>query len=849
MSSSKDQSAYGHSDHWGAAGMIRIEGAQEHNLKDVSLEVPRGCLVVFTGVSGSGKSSLAFGTLYAEAQRRYLETVAPYARRLFHQLPPPKIRNIEGLPPVIALQQQAGTSSRSSVGSVTTLSNLLRMLYSRAGTYPADAPMLESDDFSANTPQGACPRCQGTGWLYDVVEEKMVPDPTLTLREKAVAAWPGAWQGQNLRDILMMRGIDLDTPWQDLPKATREWILYTDETPTEPIYRGLNYAESQAAIKRGEPATYQGTFASARRYVMQSFHGSKSAKMRARAASFMQATRCPVCHGARLKPEALAVTFGGQDIAALSHLPLEQLYHVLKDQLAENQLSDAQGRVIEEIGTALMKRLEILLELGLGYLQTDRAVDSLSPGEYQRLRLGTQVHSALFGVAYVLDEPAAGLHPADIESLLNVLGRLPKAGNSLLIVEHDPVVMRHADWLVDIGPGAGRHGGQVLYSGPPDGLRQVEASRTRPYLFAPPPLECGSRRPIERWLQIENITWRNMQNLSLKLPLGVLVSVTGVSGSGKSSLVSQALVSLVSRALGQTIEEADERQEDDETAPLVGEAVEAQPEGQIIAGLEHVKRLAVITQKPIGRTSRSNLATYTGIFDHIRKLFAATDAACAAKLDESSFSFNVAKGRCPHCEGLGTVSVGLLFMPGVEAPCPVCHGARYKDEVLAITLRNKSIADVLAMTVDEACSFFAGEGILARGLDTLVQSGLGYLRLGQPAPELSGGEAQRLKLATELQKRRSASMLYILDEPTTGLHPSDTDRLLGQLQTLVEQGHSVVVTEHNMRVAAASDWVIDIGPGSGEKGGQIIAAGPPEDVAQAPASRTGPYVRAILEGV
>ena len=836
------------SHYWKTADMIRLEGAQEHNLKDVSLEVPRGCLVVFTGVSGSGKSSLAFGTLYAEAQRRYLETVAPYARRLFHQLPPPKIRSIEGLPPVIALQQQAGTSSRSSVGSVTTLSNLLRMLYSRAGTYPAGASMLESDDFSANTPQGACPRCQGTGWLYDVVEEKMVPDPTLTLREKAVAAWPGAWQGQNLRDILMMRGVDLDTPWQDLPKETRDWILYTDETPTEPIYRGLNYAESQAAMKRGEPATYQGTFASARRHVMQSFHGSKSAKMRARAAAFMQATRCPVCHGARLKPEALAVTFAGQDIASLFHLPLEQLYAVLKDQLAGERRGDAQGRVIEEIGTALLRRLEILLELGLGYLQTDRTVDSLSPGEYQRLRLGTQVHSALFGVAYVLDEPAAGLHPADIEALLNVLARLPRAGNSLLVVEHDPVVMRRADWLVDIGPGAGSHGGQVLYSGPPDGLRQVEASRTRPYLFAPPPLERGPSRQVERWLQLEGITWRNMKDLSLQLPLGVLVSVTGVSGSGKSSLISQALVSLLGRALGQKVEEADEPQDGDDTTPLADEGVEAQPEGCVVAGLEHVRRLAIITQKPIGRTSRSNLATYTGIFDQIRKLFAATDAARKAKLDESCFSFNVTKGRCPHCEGLGTVSVGLLFMPGVEAPCPVCHGARYKDEVLAITLREKNIADVLAMTVEEACTFFAGDGALARGLETLEQSGLGYLRLGQPAPELSGGEAQRLKLATELQKRRPAPMLYILDEPTTGLHPSDTDRLLGQLQSLVEQGHSVVVTEHNMRVAAASDWVIDIGPGSGEKGGKIIASGPPEEVARNPASRTGPYLEAVLAG-
>lgn len=830
------------------AGMIRIHEAQEHNLQNVSLEVPRGCIVVFTGVSGSGKSSLAFGTLYAEAQRRYLETVAPYARRLFHQLPPPKVASIEGLPPIIALQQQAGTSSRSSVGSVTTLSNVLRMLYSRAGTYPPNTARISAECFSPNTPEGACSHCQGTGQLYDVAEDKLVPDETLSIRQRAIAAWPTAWQGQNLRNILMMRGIDVDAPWHLLPKEVREWILYTDDTPSEPIYPGLTYQQSQEAMERGEAPSYRGTFMSARRYVLQSFSSTKSARTRERAASFMRAQCCPVCHGQKLNPHALAVTFAGRTITEFSQLSLQQCYDEVVALLMRPYTETAEGRVINEIATALQKRMEVLLELGLGYLQIDRAVESLSPGEYQRLRLGTQVHSALFGVAYVLDEPAAGLHPADVTSLMQVLKRLPAEGNSLLLVEHDPEVIKQADWLVDIGPGAGTDGGRVLYSGPPEGLKEVRESRTRPYLFSPPPLIKDVQRSLKGELCVEGITWRTLHQLTLTLPLGGLVAVTGVSGSGKSSLVSQALVSLVRRALGQkTVEEPLGSHASIDDEGMAEEQDGEEPSGQVTRGLEHVKRLVVITQKPIGRTSRSNPATYTGIFDHIRKLFAATPEAKKRQLRESAFSFNVPQGRCPHCQGLGSVSIELLFMPGVEAPCPECHGARYKSEILAITVRGKTIADVLAMTVDEACEWFKTEETVYRGLETLRSSGLGYLGLGQPAPELSGGEAQRLKLATELQKRRTVPMLYILDEPTTGLHPADTDRLLGQLQLLIAQGHSVVVAEHNMRVAAASDWVIDLGPGSGQEGGCIVAAGRPEDVAMSTVSQTAPYLRPLLQ--
>lgn len=828
-----------------SGGFVRVRGARTHNLKGADIDVPRNALVVFTGVSGSGKSSLAFGTLYAEAQRRYLESVAPYARRLFHQLEQPVVDAIDGLPPAVALQQRRGApTTRSSVGSVTTLSNLLRMLYSRAGDYPPGQPLLYAESFSANTPEGACPNCHGRGRVYDATEASMVPDDSLSLREKAIAAWPGAWQGQNLRDIVTALGIDIDTPWRDLPKADRDWLLFTDEQPQVPVYPHRSLAEVRRAQKRNEPHDYLGTFTSARRYVLETFAKSESPLMKRRVAQFLVGTDCPTCRGKRLRPESLSVTFAGRDITELSREPLQELAALFRP-FADGEKPmrtdhPEKTEVTRRIAQDVHGRVAVLLDLGLGYLTLERSTPTLSPGELQRLRLATQVRSNLFGVVYVLDEPSAGLHPADTEALLRALDRLKASGNSLFVVEHELEVVRRADWIVDVGPGAGEHGGRVLYSGPPEGLKGIEESRTRPFLFpdqAPPRREPRSPKG---WLRLAGVTRNNLRGLDAAFPLGALTSVSGVSGSGKSSLVSQALVELVAGHLGHRAPAPED--EGDEGEPVVTAPVG----GRIAGGMELVKRLVVVDQKPIGRTPRSNLATYTGLFDHVRKLFAATKQAKARKYDAGRFSFNVAKGRCETCAGEGFVMVELLFLPSVYSPCPVCGGSRYNAKTLEVQYRGRNIAQVLEMTVDAACEFLADEPPVRRSLEVLRDVGLGYLRLGQPATELSGGEAQRIKLATELQRAERGNTLYILDEPTTGLHPADVERLLLQLDGLVSAGNTVVVVEHDLRVVAASDWVIDVGPGAGTEGGRIVAAGPPAQVARAPHGRTAPYLAAYL---
>jgi len=829
-------------------GFVRVRGAREHNLKNIDVDIPRDALVVFTGVSGSGKSSLAFSTLYAEAQRRYFESVAPYARRLIDQVGVPDVDAIEGLPPAVALQQQRGTpSARSSVGSVTTLSSSIRMLYSRAGHYPAGQAMLYAEDFSPNTPQGACPECHGMGRVYEVTEATMVPDPSLTIRERAVAAWPMAWQGQNQRDILVTLGYDVDIPWRDLPQAQRDWILFTEETPTAPVYAGLTPAQTREALKRKQEPSYQGTFMGARRYVLHTFMHSQSAQMRKRVAQYMRPSPCPLCQGKRLKREALNVTFAGLDIAELSQLSLQALAEVFRNVAKADYLSQQQDDLTLEkrlaaqrIANELLERIDTLLDLGLGYLALERSTPTLSSGELQRLRLATQLNSQLFGVIYVLDEPSAGLHPADSEALFEALQRLKHAGNSVYVVEHDLDTMRRADWLVDVGPAAGEHGGTILYSGPPAGLADVEQSSTRTYLFsAPAQATRAPRQPLD-WLKLEGVSRNNLDNLSAAFPLGCFTAVTGISGSGKSSLVSQALLELVGAHLGH----AEQRSEPEE------QSLEDQPEqassGRVSAGLAAIKRLVQVDQKPIGRTPRSNLATYTGLFDHVRKLFAATEQAKAQGFDAGRFSFNVAKGRCANCEGEGFVSVELLFMPSVYAPCPTCQGARYNPETLAVSWQGMNIAQVLQLTVDQALAVFAEQPPARRCLQVLQDIGLGYLRLGQPATELSGGEAQRIKLATELQRMARGATLYVLDEPTNGLHPQDIDRLLVQLNRLVEAGHSVVVVEHDMRVVAQSDWVIDIGPGAGDAGGKVVVSGTPQVVAGCKASRTAAFLGKAL---
>ncbi|WP_426567709.1 ATP-binding cassette domain-containing protein [Streptomyces canus] len=770
---------------------VRVRGAREHNLKGVDVDIPRDVVAVFTGVSGSGKSSLAFGTIYAEAQRRYFESVAPYARRLIHQVGAPKVGEITGLPPAVSLQQRRSSpTSRSSVGTVTNLSNSLRMLFSRAGEYPPGADRLDSDAFSPNTAAGACPECHGLGEVHRTTEELLVPDPSLSIREGAIAAWPGAWQGKNLRDILDTLGYDVDVPWRDLPAAQREWILFTDEQPVVTVHP----VREAHRIQR----PYQGTYMSARRYVMKTFSDSKSATLRAKAERFLASAPCPACGGSRLRPEALAVTYAGRTIAELAALPLTELAGVLDG-------ASGTARVLTD---DLAARIAPVVELGLGYLSLDRATPTLSAGELQRLRLATQLRSGLFGVVYVLDEPSAGLHPADTEALLTVLERLKGAGNSVFVVEHHLDVVRAADWLVDVGPRAGEHGGRVLHSGPVADLASVAESATARFLFDRSPAPVREVRTPRGRLKVGPVTRHNLRGVTAEFPLGVFTAVTGVSGSGKSTLI-----------------------------------------GEITQELEGVGRLVAVDQRPIGRTPRSNLATYTGLFDVVRKVFAGTGTARERGYGVGRFSFNVAGGRCETCQGEGFVSVELLFLPTSYAPCPDCGGARYNPETLEVTHRGLSIAQVLDLSVEAAAEFFAGTPAVARSLTTLLDVGLGYLRLGQPATELSGGEAQRIKLASELQRVRRAHTLYLLDEPTSGLHPADVEVLLRQLHGLVDAGHTVVVVEHDMSVVAGADWVIDLGPGGGDEGGRIVAAGTPAEVAGARDSVTAPYLaRASARG-
>ncbi|MFC9298923.1 ABC transporter [Streptomyces sp. NPDC057011] len=782
---------------------VRVRGAREHNLRGVDVDIPRDALTVFTGVSGSGKSSLAFGTLYAEAQRRYFESVAPYARRLIHQIGAPKVDSVTGLPPAVSLEQRRSSpGSRSSVGTVTLLSNSLRMLYSRAGTYPAGAQQLDSDAFSPNTAAGACPSCHGLGRIHRTSEELLVPDPGLSIRQGAIAAWPGAWQGKNLRDVLEALGHDVDRPWRELPAEDREWILFTEEQPVVTVHP-VREAER---IQR----PYQGTYMSAHRYVMRTFADSKSATLRARAEKFLTDSPCPHCEGRRLRPEALAVTFAGRGIAELAALPLSDLDGVL----ASAPVAGEAARVLAE---DLRSRIGPVVELGLGYLSLDRTAPTLSAGELQRLRLATQLRSGLFGVVYVLDEPSAGLHPADTEALLGVLDRLKEAGNTVFVVEHHLDVVRHADWLVDVGPLAGEHGGRVLYSGPPRELAGVPESATARHLFGARDAAPPRPRPVRRAkgaVRLSGVDRHNLRKVDAEFPLGVFTAVTGVSGSGKSTLVGQVLA----REVGERLAEPD----------------------------FPVRRLVEVDQKPIGRTPRSNLATYTGLFDVVRRLFTAAPEAKARGWKAGRFSFNVAGGRCETCQGEGFVSVELLFLPSTYAPCPECGGARYNAETLEVRYAGLDIAQVLGLTVESAAGFFAQVPAAARSLRALEEIGLGYLRLGQPATELSGGEAQRIKLATELQRLRRDHTLYLLDEPTTGLHPADVEVLLRQLHGLVDAGHSVVVVEHDMEVVAGADWVLDLGPGGGTEGGRITAFGTPAEVAASGAGRTAPYLARAL---
>jgi excinuclease ABC subunit A len=796
---------------------VRVRNARVHNLRHVDVDIPRDAIVAFTGVSGSGKSSLAFATIHAEAQRRYLESVAPYARRLLHPPADPEVDEISGLPPAVALQQRrVNTTSRSSVGTLTTIGNFVRLLYSRAGDYPPGAEPLPAEAFSRNTPAGACPACHGLGRSRDVTESSMVPDRSRSIRDGAIAAWPGGWQGRNLRDIVRALGIDVDIPWKHLRKRDRDWLLFTDEQPVVLVDPEPDRDEWP----------YNGTFVSARRHVMTTAATSKSERMRERALGFMEPAECPVCGGTGLRPEALAVTFAGHDIATLGSMPLTALVASLRPH-AEPRDAAGAASVASTLAAEVVARADVLIELGLGYLSLRRPTTTLSPGELQRLRIATELRSGLFGVVYVLDEPSAGLHPADAAPLAIVIERLRDAGNSVFLVEHDMELVRGADWIVDVGPGPGTFGGTVLYSGPVRGLGAVPSSITARYLDRRRRAPAGRHRTPTRWVELSGVRLNNLHDLDAAVPLAVMTVVTGVSGSGKTSLV-RALASVVAQSPSSTT--------DDEDAASPAIAISK------VEGADEIDRQVTVDQRPIGRTPRSSLATYTGLFDDVRKAFAQTLEAQARGYRPGRFSFNVAGGRCETCQGEGFVCVELVFLPTTYSPCPVCKGGRFNPETLEVRYRGHDIAQVLALTVDEASDLFADLGPVARSLTTLRDVGLGYLRLGQPATELSGGEAQRIKLATELQRAPRGHTLYVLDEPTTGLHPADVELLIELLQRLVDAGNSVVVVEHDLDVVAAADWIIDLGPGGGHEGGRIVATGPPAEVAANPASVTGRYL-------
>ncbi|MGJ4139205.1 excinuclease ABC subunit A [Corynebacterium evansiae] len=920
--------------------MIRVRGAHLRNLKHQDVSLPRNALVAVTGVSGSGKSSLAFGTLHGEAQRRYLESVAPFARRLIGGAVDPRVGSVEGLPPTVALQQgaQAG-GARSTVGTASNLSNTIRLLYSRCGDYPAEVRerhggRLDSDSFSPNTTAGMCPECQGTGVVHEPTEESMVPDPSLSIEEGAVAAWPGAWLGKNFHDIVAELGFPMDIPWRDIPRADRDWILFTDERPVVTIHphRGADQ------IQR----TYEGTWRSVASYLRKTLAETGSDSARRRVLSFMKSSRCGVCDGRRLIVDALSVEYLDLPIDALGALPLEEVLSRFAERRASVSADTARGQdgiratpaqreaerreatetsvtsdaeatedaaespagegssaaapagedssaaapAGEDSAGAEAERilldqaiptLESVVDLGLGHLSLDRATSTLSAGELQRLRLASQLRSGLFGVAYVLDEPSAGLHPEERRAVMRLIRGFLDAGNSVLLVEHDMHLVAEADWIVDVGPGAGELGGEILYSGPAgdssavantagarmeaadranadrakdcrcsetgsaggadvagsEGLAGIDCPTGRALAAGPLKLtaDADARTPSGT-LSLTDINERTLKSLDVKFGLGTFTAITGVSGSGKSTLLYTLANSLRER-VKTSVDDGDVASKSKGPAEKTGSAraTTAQLNADLNSDIA-INRLVQISQKPIGRTPRSCLATYTGLFDRVRKLFAQTDEAKRRGWTVSRFSYNVTQGRCPTCSGEGQIEVELVFLPGSYTPCPDCHGARYNAETLEVTWNGRTIADVLELTVAEAREVFADEEAIARALRALSAVGLDYLRLGQPATELSGGEAQRIKLATELQRAQRGHTVYLMDEPTTGLHPADVDLLVTELQRLVDNGNTVVVVEHDMRVAAQADRVLEMGPGAGARGGRVVADGSPATVAQ-----------------
>ena len=936
---------------------IKIRGANEHNLKNVDVDIPRDKLVVLTGLSGSGKSSLAFDTIYAEGQRRYMESLSSYARQFLGQMEKPDVESIEGLSPAISIDQKStNRNPRSTVGTVTEIYDYFRLLYARAGiphcpkcgreikkqtvdqmveqvmAFPERtkiqllAPVvrgrkgthvkllecarksgyvrvridgnmyelseeikldknikhnieivvdrlvvkegieqrltdsienvlnlaeglmtvdviggepvqfsesfscpdcgisieeIEPRSFSFNNPFGACPECFGLGYKMEFDEDLMIPDKRLSISEGAITVmgWQSCTDKKSftyaILDALSKEyGFSLDTPFEDYPKEVHDVLIHgTNGKEVKVYYKG----------QRGE-GVYDVAFEGLIRNVERRYRETSSETMKAEYEEFMNITPCSACKGQRLKPGALAVTVGDKNISELTGMSIEKLQTFLKELKLSNQQLLIGGQILKEINS----RIQFLMDVGLNYLTLGRSTGTLSGGEAQRIRLATQIGSGLVGVAYILDEPSIGLHQRDNDKLLGTLKHLRDLGNSVIVVEHDEDTMREADFIVDIGPGAGEHGGEVVATGNAEEIMQNENSVTGAYLSwrirIPVP---EVRRKPTGWLKVLGAQENNLKNIDVKFPLGVMTCVTGVSGSGKSSLVNQILYKRLARDLNRA-----------RTIPGRHKGIE---------GLEQLDKVINIDQSPIGRTPRSNPATYTGVFDLIRDLFAATPDAKARGYKKGRFSFNVKGGRCEACSGDGIIKIEMHFLPDVYVPCEVCKGRRYNRETLEVKYKGKNIYDVLDMTVEEAMHFFENVPSIRRKMETLYDVGLSYIRLGQPSTTLSGGEAQRIKLATELSKRSTGKTIYILDEPTTGLHFADVHKLTEILHRLTEDGNTVIVIEHNLDVIKTADYIIDIGPEGGDKGGTVIAEGTPEEVAESPVSYTGKYIKPMLE--
>jgi excinuclease ABC subunit A len=940
------------------ADRIVIRGAREHNLKNVHLELPRDRMIVLTGLSGSGKSSLAFDTIYAEGQRRYVESLSAYARQFLGQMDKPDVDVIEGLSPAISIDQKsASRNPRSTVGTITEVYDYLRLLYARIGVQhcPTDgaalarqtpqqivdrildlpegtrfqvlAPVvrgrkgeydsllgdlsrqgftrarvdgevveigewlaagrklaryeqhtievivdrlvrksgitrrltdsletalrlaegtaevdvqgseepltfsqhlacpkcgtsyedLAPRNFSFNSPYGACESCDGLGTRFEVDPELVVPDPTLSINDGAIAPWRSAhtqYFTRMLDAVAKRHGFDLDAPWSKLGAKVRKLVMQGDEDNVMVKYRN----------RYGRTREYSTSYEGVVPWIKRRHESAESDWSREQFESYMREVPCRACSGARLKPASLAVSINGRNIAEVCELPIGESAKFL----AGLELTDRDRMIAERVTKEINARLGFLLDVGLDYLALGRAAATLAGGEAQRIRLASQIGSGLVGTLYVLDEPSIGLHQRDNHRLIDTLARLRDLGNTVLVVEHDEDTIRASDWIVDIGPGAGEHGGQVVYSGPVKGIAKAKDSVTGQYLSGERsiPTPATRRSPGSDWLTVRGAREHNLKNLTVKIPLGCLVAVTGVSGSGKSTLVRDILLP----ALMQKIYKSKE-------APGRHTAVD---------GVGALDKVIDMDQSPIGRTPRSNPATYTGVFDGIRKLFAATLEAKVRGYEPGRFSFNVPGGRCEACGGDGTIRIEMHFLPDVYVPCEVCKGARYNRDTLDVTFKGRNIAEVLDMPIGEAVEFFANQPRIARHLQTLVDVGLGYVRLGQPAPTLSGGEAQRVKLASELAKRSTGHTIYLLDEPTTGLHFEDVGRLLTVLSRLVDQGNTVLVIEHNLDVIKTADWLVDLGPEGGSGGGHVVAEGPPERVATVEASHTGRFLAPLL---